>query len=57
MTNVGIVFDIMDDEASAAPAGWPKVTMHLIFDVKMHLERKGQWVLDGHLLLMWNIHL
>ena len=48
MSNVGIAFEILD-EGQQAPVGWTKVTGHLIFDVKMSLERKARWVLDGHL--------
>lgn len=48
MSNVGIAFDIIDAPRHVPP-GWTKVTGHLIFDVKMSLERKARWVLDGHL--------
>ena len=48
MTNVGQAFEILDNQSSAPP-GWSKVSGHLIFDVKMSLERKARWVLDGHL--------
>ena len=47
MTNVGIAFEILDLHRTVPP-GWTKVTGHLIFDVKMSLERKARWVLDGH---------
>ena len=48
MTNIGIAFELLD-EGQKAPVGWTKVTGHIIFDVKMSLERKARWVLDGHL--------
>ena len=47
MLNVGIAFDILEDDASM-PVGWDKVTGHIIFDVKMDFTRKARWVLDGH---------
>ena len=48
MRNLGIAFEILD-EGKLAPPGWSKATGHLIFDVKMSLERKSRWVLDGYL--------
>ena len=47
MTNNGIGFEILHD-GRKAPQGWRKVTIHLIFDVKMDFSRKARWVLDGH---------
>lgn len=47
MLNVGIAFDILEDDVSM-PVGWDKVTGHIIFDVKMDFTRKARWVLDGH---------
>lgn len=48
MLNIGVAFEVLQ-ERQVAPVGWTKVTGHLIFDVKMSLERKARWVLDGHL--------
>ena len=48
MTNIGIAFEILPP-GQTAPPGWSKASGHLIFDVKMSLERKSRWVLDGHL--------
>jgi hypothetical protein len=48
MSNVGIAFKILDIDRDVPP-GWSKTSGHLIFDVKMSLERKARWVLDGHL--------
>ena len=48
MTNVGIAFEILSP-GQTAPPGWSKASGHLVFDVKMSLERKSRWVLDGHL--------
>jgi hypothetical protein len=47
MYNVGVAFEILE-EGAKAPAGWSKVTGHLVFDVKMDFTRKARWVLDGH---------
>ena len=48
MRNVSVAFDILEP-TKRVPPGWTKVTGHIIFDVKMTLERKARWVLDGHL--------
>jgi len=48
MTNIDITFELLD-EGQKAPVRWTKVTGHIIFDVKMSLEQKARWVLDGHL--------
>ena len=47
MTNVGVAFEIRPHD-KPVPPGWTKVTGHLVFDVRMTLERKVRWVLDGH---------
>ena len=47
MTNVGIAFEILDEDKSA-PVGWSKESGHLVLDVKMDFTRKARWVLDGH---------
>ena len=47
MCNVGVAFEALE-EGAAAPAGWSKVTGHIVFDVKMDFTRKARWVLDGH---------
>ena len=47
MTNVGIAFEILDEDKSA-PVGWSKESVHLVFDVKMDFTRKARRVLDGH---------
>jgi hypothetical protein len=38
-----VAFEILNND------GWTKVPGHLIFDVRMTLEHKARWVLDGHL--------
>lgn len=48
MTNAGVAFEILGPD-QAAPPGWKRVSGHIVFDVKMSLERKSRWVLDGHL--------
>jgi hypothetical protein len=48
MLNVGIAFKSLEPE-KAVPAGWVKTSGHIVFNVKMSLERKARWVLDGHL--------
>jgi hypothetical protein len=46
MRNVGIAFEILDTNRNVPP-GWSKTSGHIIFDIKMTLERKARWVLDG----------
>ena len=48
MSNVSVAFEILEED-SPLPRGFTKVTGHIIFDVKMSLECKSCWVLDGHL--------
>ena len=47
MYNIGVAFEILED-GKAAPAGYTKVSGHLIWSVKMDFTRKARWVLDGH---------
>ncbi len=47
MADVGIAFEILK-HSDPTPVGWSKQSGHLIFDVKMSLDRKARWVLDGH---------
>ena len=50
MKNVGVAFEILDPAlGQTVPPGWNKASGHLVFDVKMTLDRKSRWVLDGHL--------
>ena len=49
MHNVQIAFEVLPaDTPTPVGSGWSKVIGHIIFDVKMSLERKARWVLDGH---------
>ena len=47
MNNVGIVFNILQEDESLPP-GYKKSSGHLIFDVNMNFTRKARWVKDGH---------
>ena len=47
MTNVGIAFDILD-ENDLVPPVWSKVTGQVKFDCKMDMTRKSRWVIDGN---------
>ena len=47
MYNIVVAFEILEDEKTA-PAGYTKVSGHLIWSVKMDFTRKARWVLDGH---------
>ena len=38
----------MLENSSCPPIGWRKVTVHLVFDVKMDFTSKARWVLDSH---------
>ena len=47
MSNLRVAFDILD-RGVQPPPGWTKASGHIIFDVRMTLERKARWVKDGH---------
>ena len=47
MYNIGVAFEILEDGKSS-PAGYIKVSVHLVWSVKMDFTRKARWVLDGH---------
>ena len=47
MYNIGVASEILEQEKTA-PAGYTKVSGHLIWSVKMDFTRKARWVLDGH---------
>ena len=47
MQNLKIAFDILECGAKI-PVGCNKASDHLVFDVRMALERKSRWVKDGH---------
>ena len=42
-----VAFDILD-KGSSPPPGYSKSSGHIIFDVRMTLDRKTCWVKDGH---------
>ena len=47
MMNLKVAFDILEDEVPMTP-GYSKASGHIVFDVRMTLERKARWVKDGH---------
>ena len=47
MENLKVAFDILEDGAKI-PVGYHKASGHLVFDVRMTLERKARLVKDGH---------
>jgi len=47
MANLKVTFDILDNSESLPP-GWSRPSGHMVFDVRMTLERKARWVKDGH---------
>ena len=47
MENLKVAFDIKP-EGSRPPVNYTLAKGHLIFDVRMTLERKARWVKDGH---------
>lgn len=47
MGNLIVAFDILPD-GEPLPKGWTLASGHIVFDVKMTLERKARWVKDGH---------
>ena len=50
MYNIGVAFDILED-GKTAPAGYTKVSGHLIWSVKLDFTRKdGCWMATKHLI-------
>ncbi len=47
MENLKVAFDILP-HGKEVPVGYTKASGHLVFDVRMTLERKARWVKDGH---------
>ena len=47
MKNVRVAFQILDDD-DVVPNSYEKLSVHLIFDVKMDTTRKARLVADGH---------
>ena len=47
MENLKVAFDILPEGAKPPPGDKP-ASGHLVFDVRMTLERKARWVKDGH---------
>ena len=47
MTNLKVAFDILEKNQEL-PEGFTKASGHLVWDVRMTLERKCRWVKDGH---------
>ena len=47
MYNIGVAFEILED-GETAPAGYTKVSGHLIWSAKKDFTQKTRWVLDGH---------
>ena len=47
MENLKVAFDILH-KGQTPPQGYTKASGHLVFDVRMTLERKARWVKDGH---------
>ena len=48
MGNLKVAFNIQHENPKPPP-GFEKTSGHLVFDVRMTLERKARWVKDGHL--------
>ena len=47
MEHLKVAFDILH-KGQTPPQGYTKASGHLVFDVRMTLERKARWVKDGH---------
>ncbi len=47
MENLKVAFDILP-EGKDPPPTYRKASGHIVFDVRMTLERKARWVKDGH---------
>jgi hypothetical protein len=47
MGNLIVAFDILEHDEKL-PKGYSLASGHMVFDVRMTLERKARWVKDGH---------
>ena len=47
MDNLKVAFDILHD-GREPPVQYKKASGHMVFDIRMTLERKARWVKDGH---------
>ena len=47
MHKLKVAFDVLEENQDL-PEGYTKASGHIVFDVKMTLERKARWVKDGH---------
>ena len=47
MENLKVAFDIIP-EGKSPPPGYFRSSGHIIFDVRMSIERKARWLKDGH---------
>ena len=48
MGNLKVAFDIIHEPGRKPPPTYTKTSGHMVFDVRMTLERKARWVKDGH---------
>ena len=48
MKNVSIAFKILDSSENL-PVRYSKLSVHMVFDIKLDLTRKARVVADGHL--------
>ena len=48
MTNVSVAFKVLDSMENL-PVGYSKLSVHMVFDIKLDLTRKARLVADGHL--------
>ena len=48
MTNVLVAFKMLDSGENL-PVGYSKLSVHMVFDIKLDLTRKARLVADGHL--------
>ena len=48
MTNVSVAFKVLDSMENL-PVGYSKLSVHMVFDIKLDLTRKACLVADGHL--------
>ena len=48
MTNVSVTFKVLDSGENL-PVGYSKLSVHMVFDIKLDLTRKARLVADGHL--------
>ena len=48
MQNLSVAFEIHKENGASAPVVGKKVSLHIVFDVRIYFTRKSRWLIDGN---------